>query len=43
MDEDGFFASLDVGPKFDLMAFLRTFGGENQFRHAQVQVSGIEW
>jgi len=42
-DGDGFFASLDVGPKFDLMAFLQTFGGENRFRHARARVSGIEW
>ena len=40
---DGFFASLDVGPKFDLMAFLRTFSQGNLFRHARVQVSGIRW
>jgi hypothetical protein len=41
--EDGFSASLDVGPKFDLLAFLRTFGQPNLFRQVQVQVSGIEW
>jgi len=41
--EKDFFASLDVGPKFDLMAFLQTFGGENLFRHARVRVSGIQW
>ena len=40
--EDGFFASLDVGPKFDLMAFLHTCGA-NLFRHAKVRVSEIEW
>ena len=38
-----FFASLDVGPKFDLMAFLLTFGGRGLASRAQVQVSGIEW
>jgi hypothetical protein len=41
--EDGFLASLDVGPKFDLGAFLQTFGGENLFRHARARVSGIRW
>jgi hypothetical protein len=41
--EDGFFASLDVGPKFDLMALLQSFGGEGLPRHAQVQVLEIEW
>nr|HID14918.1 radical SAM protein [Anaerolineae bacterium] len=41
--EDGFFASLDVGPKFDLGVFLQTFGQRNLFRHARVRVSGIEW
>jgi radical SAM superfamily enzyme YgiQ (UPF0313 family) len=41
--EDDFFASLDVGPKFDLLAFLRTFGQGNLFRQVQVQVSRIEW
>jgi hypothetical protein len=41
--EDSFFASLDVGPKFDLMALLRAFGEQNLFRHARVRVSGIQW
>ena len=41
--EDGFFASLDVGPKFDLLAFLRTFDEGSLFRHARVQVSVIRW
>ena len=41
--EDGLFASLDVGPKFDLGAFLRTFGGEHPAQYARVRVSGIEW
>jgi ferredoxin len=40
---DGFFASLDVGPKFSLTAFLQTFGEENLSRHAQARVSAIEW
>ena len=38
-----FFASLDVGPKFDLAAFLLTFGEENLSHYAQVQVSEIKW
>ena len=41
--EKGFFASLDVGAKFDLAAFLQTFGQRALARHARVQVSGIEW
>jgi len=41
--EDGFFASLDVGPKFDLGAFLRTFEEKNLSRHARVRTSEIEW
>jgi len=39
----GLFASLDIGPKFDLLAFLRTFGEENLSRHARLEVSGIRW
>jgi hypothetical protein len=41
--EGGFLASLDVGLKFDLGAFLQTFGGEDLFRHARARVSGIRW
>ena len=41
--EEGFFASLDVGAKFDLAAFLQTFDQRSLFRHAQTRVSGIEW
>jgi hypothetical protein len=41
--EEGFFASLDVGSKFDLAAFLQTFGQQNLFRHMRARVSGIEW
>jgi hypothetical protein len=41
--EDGFSASLNVGPKFDLGTFLQTAGGENLFRHARVQVSELQW
>jgi len=42
-DRGSFFASLDVGPKFDLMAFLQTFKGEKLFRHARLRMFGIEW
>jgi hypothetical protein len=41
--QDGFYASLDVGPKFDLMAFLQAFGQRNLHRQAEVRVSGIQW
>ena len=41
--EDDFFASLDVGSKFDLLAFLRTFDEGSLFRHARVRVSVIRW
>ena len=40
--EEGFSASLQVGPKFDLLAFLRTFGQDLE-RHAQVQVTELVW
>lgn len=40
---DGFFASLDVGPKFSLMAFLQTFDEENLSCHAQARVSALQW
>jgi radical SAM superfamily enzyme YgiQ (UPF0313 family) len=43
MRESGFFASLDMGPKFDLLAFLQAFGEKHVSRHAQAQVSKIEW
>jgi len=43
MQEEGLFASLDVGPKFDLAEFLGAFGQGNLFRRAQMRVSGIEW
>jgi len=41
--EDGFFAGLEVGPKFDLIGFLKRFGKENLIRLAQVRVVGVEW
>jgi hypothetical protein len=41
--EGAFFASLDVGPKFDLGAFLEGFGGQSLFRHIQARVSDIAW
>jgi len=41
--EEGLFASLDVGPKFDLGVFLETFSGESLSCYARVRVSEIEW
>jgi hypothetical protein len=41
--EGDFFASLEVGPKFDLLAFFQTFGQRNLSRRARVRVSGVEW
>jgi hypothetical protein len=41
--DDGFLASLDVGPKFDLAALLGEFPGENLHRYAQALISRIEW
>ncbi len=40
---DGFYASLDVGPRFDLGAFYEMFGQPNLFRQARVAVSDIRW
>ena len=40
---DVFTASLDVGPKFDLEALLRTFGEGNLSHYAQARVSTIQW
>jgi hypothetical protein len=34
---------LVVGPKFDLEAFLKSFGGRARYRHAQVAVSDLVW
>jgi len=39
--EDAFFAGLEVGPKFDLIGFLKGFGKGNLFRLARVQVSEV--
>jgi radical SAM superfamily enzyme YgiQ (UPF0313 family) len=41
--DPGFSASLDVGPKFDLGAFLRMFDGQGLAQRAQVQVSDVAW
>jgi radical SAM superfamily enzyme YgiQ (UPF0313 family) len=41
--EGGLFLSLDVGPKFDLGAFLETFGGKHLAHQARAHVSQIEW
>lgn len=42
-EDGGFSANLDVGPKFDLMAFLRMFDGQGLAQRAQVWVSDIAW
>ena len=41
--EEGFDASLDIGPRFDLMAFLAGFGEYGLFRYTKASVSDIEW
>jgi len=41
--ENDFIASLEVGAKFDLGAFLRTFGEGNLACYAQVSSSKITW
>jgi radical SAM superfamily enzyme YgiQ (UPF0313 family)/ferredoxin len=41
--DQGFSASLDVGPKFDLGAFLRMFDGQGPAQRAQVRVSDVAW
>ncbi|MCP4542078.1 MAG: radical SAM protein [Chloroflexi bacterium] len=41
--ENEFFASLDVGFKFDFMAFLQTFGKKGLHHRARACVSEIEW
>jgi hypothetical protein len=42
-DEEGLFLSLDVGPKFDLGAFLEMFDRRHLALHARASVSRIEW
>jgi hypothetical protein len=34
---------LDVGPRFDLIAFLQAFDQRGLLRHAHVEVSAIQW
>jgi radical SAM superfamily enzyme YgiQ (UPF0313 family) len=41
--ETGFDASLDVGPRFDLLAFLDQFERSNPVRYAELKVSDIRW
>jgi hypothetical protein len=43
IQENDFIASLEVGVKFDLGAFLHTFGEGNLACHAQVSSSKITW
>ena len=41
LDETGFSASLDVGPRFDLLAFLEQFGPSDLLRYAKFAISNI--
>jgi len=41
--EEGFFAGLEVGSKFDLIGFLKGFGEGDLFRLAGVRVSEVRW
>jgi radical SAM superfamily enzyme YgiQ (UPF0313 family) len=41
VDEAGFSASLDVGPRFDLLAFLERFGPSDLLRYAKFAISNI--
>ena len=41
--EGGFFARLEVGPKFDLIGFLKGFGESSLVRLGQVRVSEVRW
>jgi hypothetical protein len=41
IDEAGFSASLDVGPRFDLLAFLEQFGRTSPSHYAKLKVSNI--
>jgi hypothetical protein len=41
--EDGFYTTMDVGWKFDLMAFLAEFEERDLHRHARVSVSALQW
>jgi hypothetical protein len=36
-------AGLDIGPKFDLLAFLEQFGGARKVPYAELSVSQIQW
>jgi hypothetical protein len=41
--EDGFYTTMDIGWKFDLMAFLAEFEERDLHRHARVSVSALQW
>ena len=43
VEDRGFHSSLEVGPKFDLLAFLGTFGGQDLVCQARVRVSEVKW
>ena len=36
-------AGLDIGPKFDLFAFLEQFGAAHRLPYADLSVSQIQW
>jgi hypothetical protein len=42
-DEHVFWASLDVGPRFDLLAFLERFGPPYHASYAGLRASQISW
>lgn len=41
-DEENFVASLQVGPKFDLVGFLRSFGDHGRYREGRAEVTQID-
>ena len=41
--KDGFCAELEIGRRFDILAFLATFGEQTLHHLAQMQVSQIVW
>jgi hypothetical protein len=43
MTEKGFSARLELGPKFDLLDFMRGFGHHGLYRQAGMVVSDLEW
>jgi hypothetical protein len=43
IDEHTFRASIDVGPRFDLLAFLERFGPSYHAAYAELRASQIKW